>query len=348
MSDLNLTALSKILSAALGHEVVLVHAEQIPGGYHADAFKAVAADGSAYFIKKYRSHDLGFEYPERKLAALSVSHRMAGRSSVGPSSIAVAVDAGNGIVPAPEIAESGAVYHIQSYGDLGESYWSRLLVRKEKSAMDGEDARELDAIISAIAEIHAVRHPSDGAARLASAYDDSLRALIGHPELTLTILHDFPADHPILPLDEQAAHLGRMVKLMQAWKGRGDRLRAIHGDFWGANLFIGPDGAARLVDHSRIPWGDPGIDVAWWIAQYIWFFHETGNPYFRDLAEAFLGRYETTTGDTEIRRALILTLGTLVPIYLSPRFYPGLDIAVGTRFYAHVRSILSEGRFAWT
>ena len=109
------------------------------------------------------------------------------------------------------------------------------------------------------------------------------------------LLHDFTDSHPFLPPKRHPEFVGRMLNLIHAGKDRPDRLRASYSDFWGANFFFRADGPVWVIDYSRIPWGDPATDSGWWLAQYLWFYHETKNSYFRDLGERFLALYERET-----------------------------------------------------
>ncbi|MFH2232579.1 MAG: phosphotransferase, partial [Patescibacteria group bacterium] len=142
-------------------------------------------------------------------------------------------------------------------------------------------------------------------------------------------------------------YIGLMLNLIHKWKDRCDRLVALHGDFWGTNLFFKKDGSIWVIDYSRIPWGDRGIDIGWWLSQYLWFYHETQNEYFKELGEKFLDMYEKKSGDKEIRRAVSLALGLMGIIYISPRFYPDLNMEIGKKFFYNILEILNVNQFVW-
>ena len=112
-------------------------------------------------------------------------------------------------------------------------------------------------------------------------------------------------------------------------------------------LFFKKDGSISVIDYSRIPWGDPGIDVGWWLSQYLWLYHETKNEYFKKLGEEFLNMYVQKSGDKEIRQAVSLTLGLMGVIYVSPRLCPNLDIKIGKKFFENILEIMKKNQFVW-
>ena len=339
-----------LLQEKFGNAFSIQSIEKTGSGYHSDGFKITTKD-QVFFMKKFKSHDLGFAYPERKVFSLLVSQAMGKRSSQKPSPLGVVlVNKKEGKKKAmilPEIRDDTEIYHIQEFASGGDSYYSMLQKRKEKLEVDATDHKEIDKIVSYLASLHAQKYPSSDSSRLKEMYNDGIRSVLSNPELTLMLLHDFDEHSPLLDRNAQKEYLGLMYDVIHRWKNRSDRLCALHGDFWGTNFFLREDGSTWVADYSRIPWADPGIDVGWWLAQYLWFYHETRNPYFKELGELFLQQYERKTGDKEIRSAVALAFGFLGLVYIFPKFYPQLDIELGKRFIAHVMNILDKGRFTW-
>jgi hypothetical protein len=343
MHEINLSNISVLLSQKLHERIEIVGCEKVGSGYHSDGFKLTAANGTCYFLKHVKSHDLGFEIPQRQVMSLMISHDMVRRSGLAPTSLGVIIEnkTERGILP--DVGEETAIYHVQEFQSMGKSYWSLLQERKQKRQMDEIDRIELEKITSYLHRLHGIKYPSQDPQRWNAVYNDSLRSLLTHPELTVMLLHDFPNHHPLLPPSKQGEYVGWMLQLIHQWKNRSDRLAALHGDFWGANVFFDSDGGMGIIDYSRIPWGDPGIDVGWWLAQYLWLYQETQNSYFRELGETFLEMTEEISGDHEIRQAVSLPLGVMGVICTSPRLHPELDPAVGKRFFDHITTILQTG-----
>ncbi len=349
MPEIDLKELSELISRKLARGVDLTGVEKIGSGYHSDGFKLTAADGSSFFLKHLKSHDLGFEFPERKAMTLMVSDGMGKRAGDGnPRALGVITHSGSSGVFLPELSEESELYHLQEFGGVGTSYSQILEHNANKEAVDDADRQQLGAIAGALVKIHATKHPVTDRKRLDAVYNDGLRSMLTHPELSIMVLSEFPADYSILDLEGQKEVIGLMYENIRAWMGRGDRMTALHGDFWGANIFFREDGSLFIIDFSRIPWGDPAIDAGWFIAQLLWKYHETQNPYFRELTEAWLSIYQEKSGDTELRKALPLVIGWTGIVQIYPRWFPSLDVDVGKRFIRHIKTILRTKEFVWS
>ena len=347
MDDINLQKLSLLVSQKLNKNVEFVNIEKIGSGYHSDGFKLTAKDGHNFFLKRVKSRDLGFEIPERKVMSLLISNGMCRRSRLQPQPIGVILDNKNEYGIIPEVNEETAIYHVQEFQSDGVSYWSLLQNKKQKVKVDETDLAELEKITDYINKIHRIKHPSENVEILKSIYNDGLRSILISPELTVMLLHDFTDSHQLLPACEHGNYIGLMLNLIHKWKDRHDRLAALHGDFWGTNLFFKKDGSVWAIDYSRIPWGDPGVDIGCWLSQYLWFYHETKNPYFKEIGEKFLNMYIEKSGDNEIRQSVSLVLGLMCIIFISPRLYPDLNMEIGKRFLNNILEILRGNQFIW-
>ncbi|NTU99237.1 aminoglycoside phosphotransferase family protein, partial [Candidatus Falkowbacteria bacterium] len=308
MNQINLEVFSKLVSQKIGEEVVFSHMEKIGSGYHSDGFKLVATDGRMFFVKYVRSHDLGFEFPERQIMSLLVSNGMAQRAGNNPKAIGVVVMNGEDGAILPDVSNFTKVYHVQEFAGTGVSYSELLKKNSSKKTVDDEDRKQLSLIADALIKIHSVKHPSNDASRLKAVYDDGLRNMLSNPELFLMVLSEFPEDYAVLDLEGQKEIISLVYENIKACMGCHVRLSALHGDFWGANIFFKDDGDIFIIDYSRIPWGDPGIDVGWFIAEYLWQYHLTGNSYFKELIELWLEIYEQKSGDKEIRKHMPLVI----------------------------------------
>ena len=348
MDKINLNQISQLISQKLGKNIVITNIEPAGSGYHSDGFKLTTQAGQRFFIKRVKSHDLGFEFPERKIYSLLVSDGMGKRVNLSPKPIGVILTNQDQGYILPDIDDNTAIYHVQEYEDFDSSYSQKLQAKKDqgKSEIDQQDIKELEKVVELLSKIHAIKHPVSDPQRLKALYNDSLRNVISNPELTLVLLQSFPADHLILPRQAHKDYLGLMLNQVYKWENRYDRLSALHGDCWGANLFFKQDKVYK-IDFSRMPWGDPGVDVGWWLSQYIWLYHETRNEYFKELGEKFLQLYEQKTGDREIREAVAIILGLLGIINLTPLFYQNLNLDIAKSFYNHIIKVLEAGKFSW-
>jgi thiamine kinase-like enzyme len=100
------------------------------------------------------------------------------------------------------------------------------------------------------------------------------------------------------------------------------KLACLHGDFWGANFYFKTDGSSWVIDYSRIPYGDPAIDVGWWISQYIWLYIKTKKTLYKQLLKFFLDDYISISADLEIKERLPAVIALMMIINISPRLYP--------------------------
>ena len=348
MHTIDLKKISAALTAHTGKPVEIIHIEKAGSGFHSDGFRIATNDGRDFFLKRIKSLEGGFEFPERRVSALQVSNSMAQRAGQYPLPVGVILAHGDNAHVAHEVSEDHTIYHVQEFAPSAKNYLDMLSEKGEKDMVDEADKGEIAKIVRLIASVHAVKHPSGESNIQNAVYNDGIRGVLVHPELTFTLLHDFPDDHPHLPPEKQKEHIGRMWKNISSWKDRSDRLAALHGDFWGANVFFTEDGEPFVIDFSRIPWGDPGIDIGWWMSQYLWRYHATKKEYFKELGEEFLNAYIAETGDTEMRRALTISLGFLGIVNIYPKFHPnGLDHDLGERFLGAVSASLDKGEFVW-
>lgn len=345
--DINLGNISRLASEKLSQEVVFTNIEKIGSGYHSNGYKLTTSEGILYFLKEVKSHDLGFEFPERKVFSLMVSNSMSKRSNINPKSVAVILEDKGIEVVLPEVTQETKIYHLQEFGGQAKSYSSILENNLNKTSIDEEDRRQITIIADNLYKIHQVKHPSMDSEILKAVYNDSLRSLLTHPELSLMLLADFPDSYNIFPLNKQKELLGLMFENIKKWSGRFERMSALHGDFWGANILFREDKNVYFIDFSRIPWGDPGIDVGWFLAEYLWYYHATKNVYFKDLANLWLETYQNISKDMEINKALILPLGFIGIVRITPRFFPDLDEVVAKNFINHILEILKTGKLVW-
>lgn len=349
MNKDELNKIAAALSERLGRSVALVRAEEITGGFQSDAFKLTTETGEVFFLKRIK-HDgeAGFEHPERHLSSLLTSHGMGRRAGVGPAPVGVIFVRKDEVVAIPEIDEHTTLYHAQVFAEaLGPSYWSLLSEQRSKSAVDAEDRRETEAIARLLVAIHQGKKPSSDRRILRTLYQDSLQSLLAHPGYFFRFLADFGPAHPFLPRRKHGEYVGMMLRLIYTWEERFERLRPLHGDFWGTNIFFTSDGAATAVDFSRIPYGEPGIDVGYFVAQHLWFYHDTGNTYFKKLGELFIDAYMRETGDKKIREALTLPFGLLALLYCNPRFHPDNNPASEKSFFRAVCESVRKGKLVW-
>jgi fructosamine-3-kinase len=347
MNNIDLQKLSKLISQKTGEEITVESFEKIGSGYHSDGYKLMTSNRKAFFLKYVRSHDLGFEFPERQIMSLMVSDGMSKRVESNPASTGVIISSDESEIVLPDLNNSTKVYHVQELGDFEKSYLTLLEENKDKTKVDEKDIKLLESIADVLLKIHSVKHDTKDEKHLTALYNDGIRNVLTHPELSMMVLSEFPEDYPILDLEGQKEIIGLMYENIKSWNGRFDRLTALHGDFWGANIFLNNNGEPFVIDFSRIPWGDPAIDVGWFIAPFLWKYHATGNQYYKELTEAWLDIYEKKSGDAEVRKAICLVVGWTGIVQIYPRWFPGIEVEMSKKFITHIMDILRRKEFFW-
>lgn len=339
--------ISDMLTKRFGKKITVKELILIGSGYHSDGYKVVTDQGKEYFIKKIKSEDMGFEFPERKIMSLLVSHSMLKRADISPKTFGIAIK-NKKMEFLPEITDSTEIYQVQEYGGQGKTYLDMIDEKANKKEIDSEDKEEIDKIVDFIVKIHKVKHPSKDEKKLIAIYNDCLRSVIGNPEYLLLLLHGIPKDNPLLsPKGGQGEFIALMLENMHYFKDRPERLVALHGDFWGANVFFREDGSFFVIDYSRMPWGDPGFDIGFWMSQYVLKSHMGNKEYFQQLGKYFLEKYIEKTGDREIVKTIVYSLGLVSVMYASPVWVPGLDNNVRKAFFEHVCGMLKKKEFYW-
>ncbi len=341
--------LSKVLTSRIGKEVIVTDIQLVGSGYHSEGYKIITKDGNCYFVKKIKSEDLGFEFPERKVNSLLVSHGMLKRHmNSHPNSIGIAIK-NQSLKFLPEINDKTEVYHFQEYGGEGKNYLEILNSKQNKNELDSIDKEEIEQLVDFVAKIHSVKHPSQDKRKLTAVYNDWLRSVIGHPEYLLQLLHAIGEDSPALKPKDQGKYLALMLENMHYFKNKPERVVALHGDFWGANAFFRQDGTLFMIDYSRMPWGDAGFDIGFWISVYLMGYHKDKerSKYFRKLGEYFLDKYIEKTGDKEVLNTMVYSLGLVAAMYASPTWVPGIDSDVRIKYFNHVCEMLKRKEFFW-
>jgi len=338
--------LSELLTKKLNREVEVTDIVKVGSGFHSNGYKITTKGGENYFIKQVTSEDMGFEFPERKLMSLLVSHSMLSRHENYPNSLGVAIK-NEKFEFLPEIDENTQVYHIQEYGGEGKSYMDMLNEKMGKGEVDDADRKEIDKVVDFLVSLHKNKPASKDQNLLTAIYNDYLRSVIGHPEYLLLLLQRVPDDSPVLRPTEQGEFISLMLEGMHYFKGRPERLAAIHGDFWGANVFFKEDNSIFVIDYSRMPWGDPGFDVGVWMSQYLIKYHITNSNYFRELGDYFLEQYIKKTGDKGVINTMVYPLGVVSVIYSSEKSVPGIPDSARKAFYTNVTRMLKNKQFSW-
>jgi len=342
-SKFDLNTWSDILTEKLDQKITLTKIEEYLDGYQSKSYLLTDISNKKFFLKQIKHNVRGFEYPAKEISSLMTSGFMQDNTNILPKNLGLLIEHKSELFIIPKIDNSDNIYQLQEFAGEGKSYFDTLLSNLNKESIDSSDTKQIGNVVDIIWDIHKMR-PNQN---LDLLYKDGLRSLLTNSEITTSLLSDFEYDHPILNIDKQKEYLGNLWELIRHFDKNSDRTSALHGDFWGGNLFFGKDNNPWLIDFSRIPWGDAGIDIGWWFGQYLWFYYETNNPYLKDLGNLFLEKYELKSQDKKIRETMSLGLAVAGIIYISPKIHPNLDLNIANQFWNHIDKTIKDRKFEW-
>jgi len=339
--NLLLEKFSILLTERLGRKMVIVSVEKIQGGFEAEAFLLVSSSGEKFFVKKM----LNGLFPENNLHNLLVSHSMMNRSNVSNNSIGVALVVNEELILTPDSLKE--VYQIQHYEDLhSENYFEKLKKYADLGDINEEIVSDTKEIADLLVRIHSTKIEEFNQDEKKRLYNRSLESVLATPGMFFFFLNTFNADNKIFPKTEHSEYVSLMVNKMNLYINSENRLRVLHGDFWGTNLHK-KAGGWYAVDYSRFPFGEPAIDVASFLAQYLWLYHESGNEIYKKIGEVFLNEFENISGDKDIRKFITFPLGLYGMIWITPEFYPDLDKKIASKFFGTIWKNLKSKEFCW-
>ncbi len=100
-------------------------------------------------------------------------------------------------------------------------------------------------------------------------------------------------------------------------KGDSDRLTILHGDFWYDNIIISQSDI-YFIDFSRIPYGDPGIDVGRFIGEIFVQYIISEDKKWLNSIRLFLEKYLDITKDKQIINYIDMSVLWVIFIDSSP------------------------------
>jgi hypothetical protein len=252
-------------------------------------------------------------HPIKRLATVATSHAMMRDGHLGPKSLGVVIVNSDRCTALPDMSMRTRIIQVLEFMPIGtKDSYAYMLRRCIKKEPDEGDITRLTQIVDALVSIHSRRTDIDDRRKRQARYRESLTDVGSH---ALRFLSKFHANDEFVPLKMQQEILSLMFAFIQQWKKKWQRLRTLHGDFHPGNQFFRDENVV-VLDHSRVMFGEPAIDVAWFITELLWLHYgaKYGNSgcnptFFNGLIVQFLQLYEARTGDKEVRAALCFTLG---------------------------------------
>ena len=173
-----------------------------------------------------------------------------------------------------------------------------------------------------LAQIHGI-HPEYESTRATQVYKRSVRDILCHPELTLSVFTNNLQDSEIFKYGFKYEYITNMLKLFDTCTD-GARLSLVHGDFWYSNIMLDENKVPFLIDYSRQGYGEPGIDVGWFYGSMMWLAVVEKNKIYEQVARYFIERYVLHSKDAEIEKYATIPLGFIGAIAGIEAFFPSV------------------------
>ncbi len=339
LNQITQNAVREVLSKKLGKNISIQTCEEVGGGYHSYGYK-VTTDNGVFFVKQNKSLAYGLETFPSKFSSYATSFMAASAAQAVPEPLAlisVTNDQASEVLFDENSSEVVAVY---SYLELGDDLKTLLKDINENSLEKGKEY--FDQVAHFLAELHKKPLTIDGEKK-AALYKASLKSMIGHPELSLTVLFD-ENEEGWLSLSEQSHFIAKMYEFAYSLRKRSERATYVHGDINFRNIFF-PADKIHVIDYSRIYIGEPGIDIAWVNGSLLGRYFLTGNTLYLELLNYFLKTYIELTQDEEAMTSQILALSFSVIIQTAPSIKAGFTPETARAFYTHVLHMLEEKKW---
>ncbi|PIQ91754.1 MAG: hypothetical protein COV70_02035 [Parcubacteria group bacterium CG11_big_fil_rev_8_21_14_0_20_39_22] len=340
--------ISEAISGKLNKNVEIISAKKLPGGHEGDSFVLFSRAGEKFFVKRVKARKHHGMRPERNMYWHLISDSMMNRSFASSDGFGVLIKNRNGFTLLDSFRHDLEIYHIQGFEELSEHSFEDLMnQRKDKKEFTNEDRIEAREVAELLGSIHKTPLKNLDKESRDKLYNESLRLIFTAQDMFFLFLHSFDDKHPIFPISMHGKYTAHLIELFQSFKDKGSRLRVLHGDFWGTNIYRKGDGTWYAIDYSRIPFGEPAIDTAFFANQLLWHYHNTGNSYFKKFGEEFLSHYAKISKDKNIKKFMALPIGLLGIISISPILYPDRIGAKSQKFFKVIKKIIKKGEFVW-
>ena len=220
----------------------------------------------------------------------------------------------------------------------GSEYADDLLRLRSGLPLNDLDLKRCDALCDYLVQIHRVRGPDPG------LYVRRVRDLLGHGECLFGVADSYPPSYAAVLQEIEHRALGWRWRL----KGRGERLRQVHGDFHPWNIMFREGAHFSVLDRSRGEWGEPADDVTCLSLNYLFFsLQRTGRLAgdFETLWLRFWRRYLEGSGDRGLLEAAAPFIAWRALVMASPVWYPGLEERLRRRLLDFILNVLTAERF---
>ena len=317
-------------------ESELLEFKVIGAGTHGAGFslKFKTPEGiTDYVIKNLEPHGLGHDYPSDRAAVFLLARSEYEKLPNHIKAVDVISLMPDGSIKS--VAEGKEFFLVMERAG-GVNYFEDLKSFRDKTSLDDNDIKKIDAMAEYLAKIHSVKKDSK------CLYWRKIRDTIGHGECLMGVFDSYPEG----TLDFQ--DMARIEKKCVDWRARlkplSHRLSQIHGDFHPGNIWFHDD-SFTLLDRSRGPWGDPADDVTALTINYLFFsiqyFGAIKGPYLEGF-KLFFNKYIDLMGDSELMDVCGLFFAFRGVVVANPVFYPTVTTEQRKLIFNFVNNVLDE------
>ncbi len=202
----------------------------------------------------------------------------------------------------PNPGEVESVFALSTYEPDAESYYDKLIRKKNRTELSEKDRFEIDRIAWALSTLHAVS-PTDMQSTLQKTAADGQLFIKEKLYRRITL-----KEHP-LSFEHRHQFAMLMEMNMAVWEPHPERLHPSWGDLHPGNILITQQGLPLFIDprtNEEFPdFFCTGLDVGFLFTDLWWYYRIWNNPAFKERAFLLLERYEHYSNDREIRKFIV-------------------------------------------